>query len=316
MHYTTACLVLDMTVSLTQIAITCRERIAYEQQINNNDCLVFVDLAVLSEEHQQSSSFKRIKWRDLQIGQIVCLENDETSPADLLILDASSEQIMVEYNLRVPCSSTFVPLNSISKGVIIDFKINLSGWVQFTYNGRQLSGTLKLKNDPKVCQFDSKNLILRGEKLDSTNWLYGLVIRVGSDCINIQTVSKDNFSFRGLVFQLRTQLVSIFLIVLVVMVVARIVYDALIQIPEYFFSNLSYCLLFVPQNLLWVNRLWLLLSTVINNHKYHHNHRDFRVSRSLSVNKYSFNDLNVLQEDESKVLIPIPKHNRVYSNMN
>jgi len=45
-----------------------------------------------------------------------------------------------------------------------------------------LHGTLKLKNDPKVTSFTSKNIILRGEVLSSINWIFGMVMRVGHDC--------------------------------------------------------------------------------------------------------------------------------------
>lgn len=54
--------------------------------------------------------------------------------------------------------------------------------MQFVYNEEEIQGTLKLKNDPKVSQFNSKNIIMRGEMLNSTNWLFGMVIRVGKDC--------------------------------------------------------------------------------------------------------------------------------------
>lgn len=62
---------------------------------------------------------------------------------------------------------------------MIDFKINLSGKLSFTEEVDDVKGNLKLKNDPKSITFSKRNLILRGEKLDSANWLFGIVIRVG-----------------------------------------------------------------------------------------------------------------------------------------
>ena len=40
-----------------------------------------------------------------------------------------------------------------------------------------------MKNDPKLTNFNSKNLILRGEILDSDDWVFGIAIKVGKDCI-------------------------------------------------------------------------------------------------------------------------------------
>ena len=46
-----------------------------------------------------------------------------------------------------------------------------------------ITGTIKLRNDPKLTPFTKKNMILRGEILDSVDWIFGIVIRVGNDSI-------------------------------------------------------------------------------------------------------------------------------------
>lgn len=51
---------------------------------------------------------------------------------------------------------------------MIDFKINLNGFIKYTYENnspQSITGNLKLKNDPKLFTFTSKNLIYREEKL-------------------------------------------------------------------------------------------------------------------------------------------------------
>lgn len=94
---------------------------------------------------------------------------------------------MIDFDPRLPCSCTYVSTHQSSKGSIIDFITKLSGVIQFTIQDH-ITGSIKLKNDPKATSFSRKNMILRGEILDA-DWIFGIVIRAGDICINSKIIN-------------------------------------------------------------------------------------------------------------------------------
>lgn len=52
-------------------------------------------------------------------------------------------------------------------------------------------GTVKLKNDPKVFKFHSDNIIYAGEKIMNTDWVLGIVLVVGNNCLRVYKPIKN-----------------------------------------------------------------------------------------------------------------------------
>lgn len=58
-------------------------------------------------------------------------------------------------------------MKSATKGLLIDFKLGFNGKILYDYRpGRKdsLTGSVKLKNDPKLFKFNEENVIYAGEK--------------------------------------------------------------------------------------------------------------------------------------------------------
>jgi hypothetical protein len=52
-------------------------------------------------------------------------------------------------------------------------------------------GTVKLKNDPKVFKFHSDNIIYAGEKIMNTDWVLGIVLVAGNNCLRVYKPIKN-----------------------------------------------------------------------------------------------------------------------------
>lgn len=67
--------------------------------------------------------------------------------------------------------------------MIIDFKFNLNGTIQYEVFEDSTFGTIKLRQDPKATKFDDTNMIYRGEMSNSNDWIYGMALHIGNNCV-------------------------------------------------------------------------------------------------------------------------------------
>ncbi|XP_058284118.1 phospholipid-transporting ATPase IK [Hylobates moloch] len=147
-----------------------------DRAINNRPCQILM-----------GKSFKRKKWQDLCVGDVVCLRKDNIVPADVLLL-ASTE----------PSSLCYV------ETVDIDGETNLKFRQALMVTHKELTTTKKMAsfqgtvmceapnsrmhhfvgclewNDKKY-SLDIGNLLLRGCRIRNTDTCYGLVIYAGFD---------------------------------------------------------------------------------------------------------------------------------------
>ncbi|XP_038627193.1 phospholipid-transporting ATPase IK [Tachyglossus aculeatus] len=132
-------------------------------------------------------SFCKKKWRDIRVGDVVCLKKDDFVPADLLLL-ASSE----------PSSLCYVETADIDGETNLKFRqapiithkelTNIENMAEF--NGTVVCeepssrmhtfvGTLDWKGEQH--SLDNENVLLRGCRIRNTDTCYGLVIYAGFD---------------------------------------------------------------------------------------------------------------------------------------
>ncbi|CAD8153933.1 unnamed protein product [Paramecium octaurelia] len=318
-YYTLFCYLLNLLLSLANILLIAFQRMIQQKTINSQKCTIiakFPDITAkqISNENKELSSYETITWSQLTVGHIICLQQNEQSPADLLILDSSKEQVLINFDQRTPCSCTFVNLNQTIKGNILDFKTKLSGTIQFTITDLQIQGTIKMKNDPKLTPFTKKNMIQRGEILDSVDWIFGMVIRVGNDCIAQANFSNQNFTQSSWIHNIYQQIILICIVLLIILFVPNIIYYSFQSYEKYFYSSITYCLLLIPQNLLWLNQLWLMINMITNNRKFNKKQDKVCVtqkSMNRLLSEINENQLLIISENEKKVLLPIQKQFKI-----
>ncbi|CAD8055660.1 unnamed protein product [Paramecium primaurelia] len=318
-YYTLFCYLFNLLLSLINILIIAFQRMTQQNSINSQDCIIIAKFPdVSSKKHLNQNielhSYETITWNQLTVGHIVCLEQNQQSPADLLILDSSKEQVLINFDQRTPCSCTFVSLNQTIKGNILDFKTKLSGTIQFTVTDLAVQGTIKLKNDPKLTPFTKKNMIQRGERLETVDWIFGMVIRVGNDCIAQSNFYNENFKSSSWINNIYQEIILICIVLFLILFVPNIIFYSFQSYEKYFYSSINYCLLIIPQNLLWLNQLWHLINMIRNNITFNNNQNKQSIQQNplnRILSERNENQVVIISENEKKVLLPIQKQFKI-----
>ncbi|XP_071524066.1 probable phospholipid-transporting ATPase IA [Panulirus ornatus] len=128
-----------------------------------------------------------IKWRHIQVGDIVKVHNNKFFPADLILLASSEPQALCyvetanldgETNLKIrqglPQTAHLLEARDL---------MNLSGKVECEAPNRflyQFTGNLKETSRPAI-PLCPDQVLLRGAKLQNTNWVFGMVMYTGHE---------------------------------------------------------------------------------------------------------------------------------------
>ncbi|XP_058138140.1 phospholipid-transporting ATPase IK [Dasypus novemcinctus] len=177
-----------------------------DKAINNRPCQIL-----------WGRSFLWKKWRDLCVGDVVCLRKDSIVPADLLLL-ASSEpsslcyvetaDIDGETNLKFRQAPTIThhELTNIKKMARFQGKV-----VCEEPNSRMHHFVGCLEWEGKKYPLDSGNILLRGCKIRNTDTCYGLVIYAGFDTKIMKNCGKIHLKRTKLDYMMNKLIVIVFL---------------------------------------------------------------------------------------------------------
>ncbi|XP_054574342.1 phospholipid-transporting ATPase IK [Eptesicus fuscus] len=147
-----------------------------DRTINNRPCQMLV-----------GSSFLWRKWKDLCVGDLVCLHKDSVVPADVLLL-ASTEPSSLCYvetaDIDGETNLKFRQAPVVTHQALTDERkmASFQGKVVCEEPNSQMHhfmGCLKWKGEKY--SLDSGNILLRGCKIRNTDTCYGLVIYAGLD---------------------------------------------------------------------------------------------------------------------------------------
>ncbi|XP_051893680.1 phospholipid-transporting ATPase IC-like isoform X2 [Pristis pectinata] len=147
-----------------------------DREINNRPCDVLV-----------GKSFKSAKWKELQVGDVVCLKKDEFVPADLFLLSSSepnslcyveTAEIDGETNLkyRQALSATHTKVNTLDQLAKFDGRIMCE---RPNSDLHSFTGTLYWQN--QEYSLDNEKILLRGCRIRNTEKCYAVVIFAGVD---------------------------------------------------------------------------------------------------------------------------------------
>ncbi|KAM9244875.1 phospholipid-transporting ATPase IK [Dugong dugon] len=179
--------------------------------INNRPCQILVGKRFLCS-----------KWKDLCVGDVVCLQKDSIVPADMLLL-ASTEPSSLCYvetadvdgetnlKFRQALAVTHHELNNTRKMATFQGKV-----VCEKPNSRMHNFVGSLEWKGKKYPLDSGNILLRGCKIRNTDACYGLVIYAGFDTKIMKNCGKIHLKRTKLDHLVNRLVVMIFLFLVLV----------------------------------------------------------------------------------------------------
>ncbi|XP_023816458.1 phospholipid-transporting ATPase ID isoform X4 [Oryzias latipes] len=159
-----------------------------DRQVNNRTVEVLVD-----------GKLKEERWKNVQVGDILKLQNNHFVPADLLLLSSSEPLNLVyvetaeldgETNLKVKQALTVTG----ELGNDIEAYSTFTGEVRCEHPNNRLDkfkGTLTVKG--QTHGLDNDKVLLRGCTLRNTEWCFGLVIFGGPDTKLMQNSGQSKF---------------------------------------------------------------------------------------------------------------------------
>ena len=155
-----------------------------DDQENNKITLIY---------NSQKSQFEKKLWKDILIGDIIKVNENEFFPADCVLLNTSEES-----------NCCYIETKSIDGETNLKFKKSNKNIIGITQNNKneeniklfdkniikcqppneyiyEFNGKFVGKNDNNEIFLDIDNFILRGCSLKQTSYVYGIVIYVGHD---------------------------------------------------------------------------------------------------------------------------------------
>ncbi|XP_048360248.1 phospholipid-transporting ATPase ID-like isoform X1 [Sphaerodactylus townsendi] len=198
-------LVLVLAVSAAKDAIDDFNRHKSDKQVNNRPVQVLLNGRLEAE-----------RWRNVEVGDIIRLENNDFVTADLLLLSSSEPHSLTyietveldgETNLKVKQALTV----TAEMGQDLQRLSRFDGEVQCEAPNNKLDkfvGTLTIKGQKSA--LDNEKMLLRGCTLRNTDWCFGLVIFAGPDTKLMQNSGRTTFKRTSIDRLMNTLVLEIF----------------------------------------------------------------------------------------------------------
>ncbi|KAI3635167.1 hypothetical protein MIR68_006733 [Amoeboaphelidium protococcarum] len=186
-----------------------------DEEVNNRMC-----------HKLQSGSFVQVLWKDLQVGDIIKVTNENYFPADLVLLSSSEPEGLCyietssldgETNLKIKQSrqeTCHILTAELAQGFQAELSTELPNSSLYTFDGTMImsnGGQQKIPLDPS-------QILLRGAMLRNTAWVYGVVVFTGHDCKLMQNSTAAPIKQSRVEKMTNRQIVMLFIILLLMSV--------------------------------------------------------------------------------------------------
>ncbi|KAK0176171.1 hypothetical protein PV328_000332 [Microctonus aethiopoides] len=177
----------------------------------------------------RESRWQWIRWRDIAVGDVVKVHNNNFFPADLVLLSSSEPQGMLfietanldgETNLKIRQAHTETSM-LIDTVELVNFRANIQCEPP---NGHlyEFNGVLRETNKQSV-SLGPDQILLRGATLRNTKWAFGVVIYTGHDTKLMQNNTATAPLKRSTLDRLtNTQVLMLFFILLLLCLLSAI----------------------------------------------------------------------------------------------
>ncbi|KAI0799980.1 phospholipid-translocating P-type ATPase [Fomes fomentarius] len=193
-------------------------------------------------------TFAEKKWKDIMVGDVLRLENDEFIPADVLLLASSEPEgfcyietsnLDGETNLKIKQASP--QTSHLTSPQLVT---SLHGTLRSEHPNNSLytyEGTLELVSNggvPKTIPLGPDQLLLRGAQVRNTPWTYGLVVFTGHETKLMRNATAAPIKRTAVERQVNIHIVFLFVFLLALSIGSTIGSS----IREWFFSGAQWYL--------------------------------------------------------------------------
>ena len=185
---------------------------------------------------QKSGEEKQIAWKDIRPGMVIKVEKKEEIPADMVPLLSSYEDgkmfietanIDGETSLKIRnCPSTSEDERKVVHWLSASELARDSVTIEVEQPNPSIhtfEGTLMCSSKRTDIPLDSKSFLLRGSCLRNTNWIYGVVVYIGTDSKLIQNARDPPSKLSIMETQINLILFVIFAVYFIVVTAATII---------------------------------------------------------------------------------------------
>lgn len=151
----------------------------------------------------RDSQLQTLRWADIDTGDIVCVQEGETIPADLFLL-ASSDAYGTAYirtatldgerNLKSRQALVQIKQEMQKSNIPID-QLKLRIWCEKP-NAQiyQFHGDIKLDTpEMEECKLTLQQFVPRGSELSNTDWILGVAVYCGKDTKLMKSMGKNKY---------------------------------------------------------------------------------------------------------------------------
>ncbi|CAF1125108.1 unnamed protein product [Adineta ricciae] len=210
-------LIFVLAVTAIKDAVDDIARYRSDRQINNRRVKVLVDRELIDKY-----------WKDIQVGDIVQIVNNDFTPADVILISTSEPNGLClietadldgETNLkpRETLEVTVGIQNDLEKLSNFNAKIECE---PPNDNLRRFEGNLTWNE--QIYPLKNDNLLLRGTRLRNTQWAFGIVCYAGRDTKLMQNSGKPKFKRTKIDHWLNKIIIGIFVFLFVMCLIIAV----------------------------------------------------------------------------------------------
>ena len=172
-------------MSLVREGVEDYKKNAYDKKFNNLNAKVY---------NLQTKKFEKVSWKNLKVGDVIEIDNNEQIPCDCVIIKSSNENNLAYLQTtNLDGESALKARESIDiYSEVIELK-KFEVYVDHPNNNiYKIDGYITNEKKEKMF-FNINNILLRGGKLKNVNFVYGAVIYTGKDTKIMQNINKQNY---------------------------------------------------------------------------------------------------------------------------
>ncbi|KAG4068488.1 hypothetical protein HA402_004829 [Bradysia odoriphaga] len=196
-----------------------RRRRASDQRINNSTCRVY---------DGESERYRKIAWKDVRVGDIIHLSNNETVPADILLLRSSNPHGICYIDTCDLDGETNLKIREVVRGFLE--KQNVFAPNKFTTRVEVDAPSTKIyrfhgamvHNSGERVPISTESLLLRESRLKNTDYAEGLVVYAGHETKAMLNNSGPRYKRSQLEQQMNVDVIWCVIILIILCVIGAV----------------------------------------------------------------------------------------------